>query len=90
MTRFRWAGLAVFLAVAPSVEGAPPPPRRLPRAVLEDKVRGGWAGQTIGVSYRRALKRVDAPTSTSTAHRREPKAFEFWTRLGTRANVYVQ
>ena len=25
--------------------------RRLSRAVLEDKVRGGWAGQMIGVSY---------------------------------------
>lgn len=25
--------------------------RRLSRAVLEDKIRGGWAGQMIGVSY---------------------------------------
>jgi hypothetical protein len=27
------------------------PPRRMSRAVLEDKIRGGWAGQVIGVSY---------------------------------------
>ncbi|MCG6923658.1 MAG: ADP-ribosylglycohydrolase family protein [Acidobacteria bacterium] len=27
------------------------PERRLSRAVLEDKVRGGWAGQMIGVAY---------------------------------------
>ena len=26
-------------------------PRRLSRATLEDKVRGGWAGQMIGVSF---------------------------------------
>src|SRR5215472_13625625 len=25
--------------------------RRLPRTVLEDKIRGGWAGQMIGVSF---------------------------------------
>ena len=25
--------------------------RRLSRSVLEDKIRGGWAGQMIGVSY---------------------------------------
>jgi hypothetical protein len=32
--------------------GAPGPgPRRLTRAALEDKIRGGWAGQMIGVSY---------------------------------------
>jgi len=28
-----------------------PAPRRLSRNVLEDKVRGGWAGQMIGVSF---------------------------------------
>jgi hypothetical protein len=32
-------------------EAATAPARRLSRAVLEDKVRGGWAGQMIGVSY---------------------------------------
>jgi len=26
-------------------------PRRISRAALEDKIRGGWAGQMIGVSY---------------------------------------
>ena len=29
----------------------PPTSRRLSRATLEDKIRGGWAGQMIGVSY---------------------------------------
>lgn len=28
-----------------------PQPRRLARSVLADKIRGGWAGQMIGVSY---------------------------------------
>ena len=28
-----------------------PAPRRMSRAVLEDKVRGGWAGQMIGVAF---------------------------------------
>jgi hypothetical protein len=28
-----------------------PPPRRISRTVLEDKIRGGWAGQMIGVSF---------------------------------------
>jgi len=27
------------------------PARRMSRAVLEDKVRGGWAGQMIGVAF---------------------------------------
>ena len=33
--------------------GSPFPhaPRRLSRTTLEDKVRGGWAGQMIGVAY---------------------------------------
>jgi hypothetical protein len=26
-------------------------PRRITRPILEDKIRGGWAGQMIGVSY---------------------------------------
>jgi len=29
----------------------PPPSRRISLAALEDKIRGGWAGQMIGVSY---------------------------------------
>src|SRR5262245_45077441 len=39
-------GVAPFMA--PSEPGAL---RRLSRATFEDKVRGGWAGQMIGVSY---------------------------------------
>jgi hypothetical protein len=40
-------------ALLPSVLLAAPAagPRRMSRAVLEDKIRGGWAGQMIGVSY---------------------------------------
>ena len=30
---------------------APEPARRISRQTLEDKIRGGWAGQMIGVSY---------------------------------------
>jgi hypothetical protein len=47
----------VTLAVAAALFGAVPVAaqtdggRRLSRAVLEDKIRGGWAGQMIGVSY---------------------------------------
>ena len=48
MTRFL---ALVALATSLAVETAPAPARRLPRAVLEDKVRGGWAGQMIGVSF---------------------------------------
>jgi hypothetical protein len=41
---------AAFLAlVGPAL--AAEPPRRISRAALEDKIRGGWAGQMIGVSY---------------------------------------
>src|SRR5229473_1690241 len=31
--------------------GQPPGLRRISRAALLDKIRGGWAGQMIGVSY---------------------------------------
>jgi len=45
------AALAALLAAC----AAPPPSsqaaRRLSRAAFEDKVRGGWAGKMIGVSY---------------------------------------
>jgi len=44
------ACLAAALILAASAD-ASPALRRLPRAVLEDKVRGGWAGQMIGVSF---------------------------------------
>jgi hypothetical protein len=36
---------------ASTVTGQPEGMRRLSRAAFEDKVRGGWAGQMIGVSY---------------------------------------
>ncbi len=47
------AVLAVASAPEPSGASGPgaAPPRRMSRAVLEDKIRGGWAGQVIGVSY---------------------------------------
>jgi len=41
----------VALAGVVSCTAEKPPERRLSRAVLEDKVRGGWAGQMIGVAY---------------------------------------
>jgi ADP-ribosylglycohydrolase/Carbohydrate esterase 2 N-terminal len=43
------AVLFVFCLV--SLRLAAPPPRRISLAALEDKIRGGWAGQMIGVSY---------------------------------------
>lgn len=46
-------GIAVIgRPVAPGAQGtAPGRARALPRAAFEDKVRGGWAGQMIGVSF---------------------------------------
>ena len=41
----------VSLSSGPAWAKPRPGPRHLFRAVLEDKVRGGWAGQMIGVSY---------------------------------------
>ncbi|HEY7509546.1 MAG TPA: ADP-ribosylglycohydrolase family protein [Vicinamibacteria bacterium] len=46
----RLAAVAAAVLAAGAL-GASPAPRRLPLAVLEDKVRGGWAGQMIGVAY---------------------------------------
>ncbi len=50
-----WGVLAVFaapgLASVQSPAAGPAAMRRLSRAELEDKIRGGWAGQMIGVSY---------------------------------------
>ncbi len=44
--------VAAILTAAASVPAATlAAPRRLSRAVLEDKIRGGWAGQMIGVSF---------------------------------------
>ena len=39
------------LLLATLALAAPAPERRLSKAALEDKIRGGWAGQMIGVSY---------------------------------------
>ena len=38
-------------AAPPSLPASAPTPRRLSRAALEDKIRGGWAGQMIGVAF---------------------------------------
>lgn len=48
------ASLLLLALPLPETQGArlePAPGRRISRAVLEDKIRGGWAGQMIGVSY---------------------------------------
>ncbi|HEY6553527.1 MAG TPA: ADP-ribosylglycohydrolase family protein, partial [Vicinamibacteria bacterium] len=50
MMNRRLATLAAILVPALTFAETAPT-RRLSRAVLEDKVRGGWAGQMIGVSY---------------------------------------
>src|SRR6266436_8660400 len=50
--RITLTALTLGVALAPALAGAQTgPSRRLSRAALEDKVRGGWAGQMIGVSY---------------------------------------
>ena len=41
----------VALLLATLALAAPRPERSLSKVVLEDKIRGGWAGQMIGVSY---------------------------------------
>ena len=51
VNRLSTLGLGAALVLAATSAGAEPGPRRLSKAVLEDKVRGGWAGQMIGVSY---------------------------------------
>jgi hypothetical protein len=43
-------GFGLLAAGTEAVAGEAPA-RRMSRAVLEDKVRGGWAGQMIGVAY---------------------------------------
>jgi len=46
------ASLAIFLlAVAYTAAESGKKQRRISLSVLEDKIRGGWAGQMIGVSY---------------------------------------
>jgi hypothetical protein len=54
MRHFTRAFLATAVAVAVSDAAsmaAEPGPRRIGRKVLEDKIRGGWAGKMIGVAY---------------------------------------
>jgi len=48
-TRWLLASVAACVLWAPASAGGPA--RTLSRAVLEDKIRGGWAGKMIGVSY---------------------------------------
>jgi hypothetical protein len=49
------AGLSTLFVVMPGAaqddQTGGQPVRRLTRAALEDKIRGGWAGQMIGVSF---------------------------------------
>ncbi len=46
------ASMTIFLAASGFGSAAEKhPPRRISLQVLEDKIRGGWAGQMIGVSY---------------------------------------
>ena len=50
--RFLMVALIALFALAPPAANAQQDSfRRLSRATLEDKIRGGWAGQMIGVSY---------------------------------------
>lgn len=54
--RFRWGRSTALLVLAWAVTTPPPlvarePARQLSRAALLDKIRGGWAGQMIGVSF---------------------------------------
>ena len=50
--RIALTALALCIALVPALAGAQTgASRRLARATLEDKIRGGWAGQMVGVSY---------------------------------------
>src|SRR5437879_12496734 len=51
MSRAMVVPLAAALAAAVSAPDTDTPARPLSRAALEDKIRGGWAGQMIGVSF---------------------------------------
>jgi hypothetical protein len=44
-------GLGILALAGRAAVAAEAPARRMSRAVLEDKVRGGWAGQMIGVAF---------------------------------------
>jgi hypothetical protein len=43
--------LACSSSTIPTTSSTTPPAHKLSRQVLEDKIRGGWAGKMIGVSY---------------------------------------
>lgn len=43
--------ILVFGVLAAMAPAQPAPSRTITRAALEDKIRGGWAGKMIGVSY---------------------------------------
>jgi hypothetical protein len=45
------AWVVALMGAAVLQAGAGPAPRHLAREVLEDKIRGGWAGKMFGVSY---------------------------------------
>ncbi len=48
----RWSMmLLVFSALVAMAPGGDGPSRSITRAALDDKIRGGWAGKMIGVSY---------------------------------------
>ena len=49
--RLTKATVVCALILTGSAAAAAAPARRMSRAVLEDKVRGGWAGQMIGVAF---------------------------------------
>ncbi len=51
MSRARAVVVLVVLGVASAAAADEARARRIGRAALEDKVRGGWAGQMIGVAY---------------------------------------
>ncbi|HEY8147713.1 MAG TPA: ADP-ribosylglycohydrolase family protein [Vicinamibacteria bacterium] len=46
-----FAAAAAFALTTLAIDARAEPERRITKAVLEDKIRGGWAGQMIGVSY---------------------------------------
>jgi hypothetical protein len=45
------SGACILALAGAGARAAEAPARRMSRAVLEDKVRGGWAGQMIGVAF---------------------------------------
>ena len=41
----------IFISCSPDRKSAEPSMRKIALAELEDRIRGGWAGQMIGVTY---------------------------------------